>query len=93
MINIHYSQIGRYERNEANPSAEVLKKIANILEVSTDFLMNGTIEQIADNAIHDKTLINQFNRIAKLDDENKRVVISLIDAFLFRQEMKEKLAD
>ncbi|AMA50273.1 helix-turn-helix domain-containing protein [Flavobacterium covae] len=93
LINIHYSQIGRYERNEASPSSEVLNKIANILEVSTDFLMNGTIEQIADNAINDKTLINQFNRIAKLDDENKKIVISLIDAFLFRQEMKEKLAN
>ncbi len=92
LINIHYSQIGRYERNEANPSSEVLNKIANILEVSTDFLMNGTIEQIADNAISDKTLINQFNRISKLDDENKKIVVSLIDAFLFRQEMKEKLS-
>jgi len=92
LINIHYSQIGRYERNEASPSAEVLKNLANQLEVSTDFLMNGTLEQIADEAIKDKTLINQFNRISKLDDENKKIVISLIDAFLFKQEMKQKLA-
>ena len=26
LIKIHYSQIGRYERNEASPSADALKK-------------------------------------------------------------------
>ena len=92
LVKIHYSQIGRYERDEASPSAEVLKNLANQLEISTDYLMNGTLEQIADNAIKDKTLINQFNRISQLDNENKKIVISLIDAFLFKQEMKQKLA-
>lgn len=92
LIKIHYSQIGRYERNEATPSSEVLRNLANQLEVSTDFLMNGTSEQIALDSISDKTLINQFNRISKLDEENKKVVISLIDAFVFKEEMKHKLA-
>lgn len=89
---VHYSQIGRYERNEATPSAEILKNLANELEVSTDFLMNGTSEQIANNSINDKTLINQFNKISKLTEENKKVVISLIDAFIFKQEMRKQLS-
>jgi len=42
--------------------------------------------------ITDKTLINQFNRISELSEENKTVVSKLIDAFLFQQEMKQKLA-
>ena len=42
--------------------------------------------------IQDKTLINQFNRITELSEENKTVVSKLIDAFLFQQEMKQKLA-
>lgn len=92
LVGIHYSQIGRYERNEASPSSEVLKNLANKLEVSTDFLMNGTSEQIANDNISDKTLINQFNRISSLNDESKKVVISLIDAFIFKQEMKKQLA-
>ena len=91
MVDIHYTQIGRYESKGASPSAEVLKKLANKLEVSADYLMNGTLEQIADEVINDKALINQFNRIAKLNDEDRKVVVSLIDAFLFKQEMKQKL--
>lgn len=91
LAGVHYSQIGRYERNEAFPSAEILKNLANQLEVTTDFLMNGTVEQIANNSIKDKTLINQFNKISKLTEENKKIVVSLIDAFLFKQEMRKQL--
>jgi len=92
LVKIHYSQIGRYERNEASPSADVLKKMANALDVSTDYLMNGTTADLAAENIQDKTLINQFNRITELSEENKTVVSKLIDAFLFQQEMKQKLA-
>jgi hypothetical protein len=65
--------------------------MANALDVSTDFLMNGTIADLAAENITDKTLINQFNRITEPSEENKMVVSKLIDAFLFQQEMKKKL--
>lgn len=92
VVDVHHSQIGRYEKGEASPAAEVLKKMANALDVSTDFLMNGTTADLAAENITDKTLINQFNRISELSEENKIVVSKLIDAFLFQQEMKQKLA-
>lgn len=92
LVGVHYSQIGRYERNQASPSADVLTKMANQLGVTTDFLMNGTTSDMAAQNIQDKTLINQFNRISELSEDNKRVVSTLIDAFLFQQEMKQKLA-
>jgi len=66
--------------------------MANTLHVSTDFLMNGSTADLAAENIQDKTLINQFNRITELSEENKTVASKLIDAFLFQQEMKQKLA-
>lgn len=92
LVGVHHSQIGRYERGDASPSAEVLKKMANALDSSADYLMNGTTSDLAAENIADKTLINQFNRISELSAENKNVVSKLIDAFLFQQEMKQKLA-
>ncbi len=92
VIGVHHSQIGRYEKGDASPSAEVLKKMANALNVSTDYLMNGSTADLAAENIQDKTLINQFNRISELSEDNKTVVSKLIDAFLFQQEMKQKLA-
>ncbi len=91
VVGVHHSQIGRYEKGEASPAAEVLKKMANALDVSTDYLMNGTTSDMVNENIQDKTLINQFNRITELSVENKSVVSKLIDAFLFQQEMKQKL--
>ncbi len=93
LVAVHHSQIGRYEKGEASPAAEVLKKMANALDVTTDFLMNGSTSDLAAENIQDKTLINQFNRITELSSENKNVVSKLIDAFLFQQEMKQKLAN
>lgn len=92
IIEIHYSQVGRYERNEARPSADVLNKIANELGLTTDFLMNGTSNDMAESKIEDKTLLNQYTRISALTPENKKIVTELIDAFLFKQEMRQKLA-
>ena len=92
MVGVHYSQIGRYERDEANPSSDVLKKMANGLDITTDYLMNGTNNDMAEEQITDKTLVNQFKKLSALSDENKKIVITLIDAFLFKQEIKNKLA-
>ena len=66
--------------------------MANVLHISTDFLMNGSTADLAAENLRDKTLINQFNRITELSEENKTIVSKLIDAFLFQQEMKQKLA-
>jgi len=47
---------------------------------------------MANENIQDKTLIIQFNRISELSEQNKTVVSTLIDAFLFQQEMQQKPA-
>lgn len=55
-------------------------------------MVRGTRTKAGEENIQDKALINQFNRIPELSTENKVVVSKLIDAFLFQQEMKQKLA-
>jgi transcriptional regulator with XRE-family HTH domain len=91
-IGIHYSQLGRYERDESTPTADTLKRLANALGVSADYLMNGTAKEMAEDSFKDKNLMNLFNRISGLGVEDKKVVTSLIDAYLFKQEMKKQLA-
>jgi hypothetical protein len=48
-IGVHYSQIGRYEEKCAQPSADVLVKLVNALEVFSDYLMNGTSDDLVGN--------------------------------------------
>ena len=90
-IGIHYSQIGRYEEKGAQPSAEVLGKLANILEVSTDYLMNGTSDDLAQSSLTDKELLNQFKKIEQLPTDKKKIVKELLDAFLFKYNIKQQL--
>ena len=88
-INVHYSQIGRYEEKGAQPSADILAKLANALEVTSDFLMNGTSEDLADSTLTDKELLNQFKMIEKMTEEKKSVVKIFLDAFITKDKIKQ----
>jgi transcriptional regulator with XRE-family HTH domain len=86
---VHYSQIGRYEEKGAQPSADILAKMANALEVTSDFLMNGTSEDLADSSLTDKELLNQFKMIEKMTEEKKSVVKIFLDAFITKDKIKQ----
>lgn len=73
------------------PAADVLGKIANALGVTADFLMSGTSNELANNTLNDKELIALFKRVEELPKDKKKIVKELIDAFLFKTEMQEKL--
>lgn len=90
-VKLHYTQIGRYENKGAQPSADILSKLADVLDVTTDFLMSGSQDDMAE-GISDKELMTQFKRIAKLPKERKAIIKELLDAFLLKNDLKEKLA-
>jgi transcriptional regulator with XRE-family HTH domain len=88
-INVHYSQIGRYEEKGAQPSADILAKLANALEVTSDYLMNGTTDELANSSLTDKELLNQFKMIEKMTEEKKSVVKIFLDAFITKDKIKQ----
>lgn len=68
--------IGRYERDEVKPSIEVAMKIADILEVSLDYLVGKTSLEI------DKTTLKRLEEVSKLPAEAKTQVFMVIDALI-----------
>lgn len=86
---MHYSQIGRYEEKGANPSANIMAKLANALGVSSDFLMNGTSDELATNSLTDKELLNQFKAIENMKEEDKSVIKTLIDTFITKKKIQQ----
>jgi len=88
-IGVHYSQVGRYEEKGAHPSADALNKIANVLEVSSDYLMNGTPDDLANSSLSDKELLNQFKIIEKLPEQDRSVVKIFLDAFITKNKLKQ----
>lgn len=79
ILNTSYSVIGKYERDEMIPSIEVAKNIARILNTTVGYLL-GETEEV--NLFKDPAMLNRFNEIEKLDGENKKHIISVVDAFI-----------
>ena len=79
--------IGRYERNEALPSVEVAKKIANIFEVSLDYLVGEGI-----NASFDKKNLKRIEDIEHLDEDTKKYLYFFIDNTIQNTKAKKALA-
>src|SRR5208283_5630475 len=73
-VGLSYIQVGRYETGKSAPSADVLNKLAEALDTTTDFLMNGSGNDIASAQITDKELLNQFKEVEKLNQEDKHLV-------------------
>ncbi|MXV14174.1 helix-turn-helix domain-containing protein [Hufsiella ginkgonis] len=69
--------IGKYERDEAVPSIEAAKKIAQALEVSLDYLAGEGV-----NATFDKRTVKRLQQIDSLNEEDKTHLLAIIDAFL-----------
>lgn len=89
LAGIHYTQIGRYENKGAQPSAEVLSKLANALGVSSDYLTNGSTDELAENTLNDKELLNQFKAIEKMAENDRGVIKTLIDAFITKRKIQQ----
>ena len=91
MANVHFTNVGKYERAEAIPSADILNRIAKALEVSPDYLLNGTIQDKAKNSIKDNELLLQFEKIEKLPDNKKNLVKEFLDAFILKANLQQQL--
>jgi len=54
--------------------------------------LNGTKDDLADNTLADKDLLNQFKKLEGFPDDKKRIVKELIDAFIFKTDVQKQLA-
>lgn len=90
-VGISYAQIGRYETKDKQPPAEVLKKIADTLGTTIDYLMNGDTHEKAKATLKDAKLLQQFKEVEQMDDEDKNVITKLIDAFITKRKIQKVL--
>jgi transcriptional regulator with XRE-family HTH domain len=89
LAGIHHAQIGRYENKGAHPSSNVLAKLANTLEVSAEFLLNGGKENLAENTLTDKELLSQFKTVEQMPEEEKSVVKKVVDALITKSRLRQ----
>ena len=92
VVGVHYNHMGRYERGSSRPSADVLKRMADALGVSSDYLLAGAKKDAASARFQDRELLYQFQAVEKLADEDKFVVKKLLDAFLTKKQLQQMVS-
>jgi|TARA_B110000261_G_C13062213_1_gene348668 transcriptional regulator with XRE-family HTH domain len=90
-IEVHFTQISRYERGETKPNAEAISKLAKTLSTTVDFLMNGTTDDLVQETGLDKEIVARFKKVQELSKENKETVLSLLDAFIAKEKIQAML--
>lgn len=78
LIDIHWTNISKYENNKILPSVDALRKLAQVFEVSADFLLFDNAEM--NFVFNDKELFEQFKSVDLLSDEQRSLVKAMISA-------------
>jgi transcriptional regulator with XRE-family HTH domain len=86
-IGSHLSHINRIETGKYNPSLDVVQKLANVLGVTIDFLVNDEQGDMKEVRIEDKGLLDRVKMIDSLDDEDKTALIRVIDSMLTKKKI------
>lgn len=84
-LGIHKNVLGRYERNEVLPSIEIARRIADILDVSLDYLTGKADVQM------DKTTRTRILEVSKFEETDKQLIFSVIDAFIAKRKIQSIL--
>lgn len=85
---LHYTHIGRFERGASRPGGDTLKRLADALGVSSDYLLEGSVEAAAKAKFSDRELLQQFQEVERLSEDDKHVVKILLDAFLTKRQLQ-----
>lgn len=82
-IGIHSNSWKKYETGQAQPSLDVLKKIALALHVSTDFLLFEEHER----GPHDD-LVLQFEAVSQLQPEEQSVIKDVLESLVIKYQSR-----
>ena len=77
-IGVSRDAISKYERGDIVPSVENAKRIADVLEVSLDYLVSEEENQEA----IDNRMVKRIKELQKLSERDQQSIISVIDAFV-----------
>ncbi|MCP4022293.1 MAG: helix-turn-helix transcriptional regulator [Desulfobacteraceae bacterium] len=88
-VSVHSKHISRYENDKANPGPEILKKLADAFEVSVDYLIYDNVAKDGKMKIYDPELLEQFEMIADLEEEDRNTIKNVIRAIIIKNQMEK----
>lgn len=81
-VAISHPQIVRYENKGVQPPADVLSRMADVFNVSIDYLVNGDKSEKVKQTLKDAELIKQFKQLDQLPEDEKKSILKVITALI-----------
>jgi transcriptional regulator with XRE-family HTH domain len=88
LANVSQVHVGRLEKGVSQPTADFIKKLAEALGVLPGYLLDGSQQQAVAANIEDFELAQQFQQLSKLPQEDKAIIKSVVNAFLFQRHVQ-----
>jgi transcriptional regulator with XRE-family HTH domain len=88
IIGLHYTNLGKYERGLASPSSERLRRIADALGVTADYLIEGKTDEAAKAKLDDKDLLQMFKEVETFPEDEKIMVKKFLDALITKRKLQ-----
>ena len=89
-VEIHVTNLSKYERNISLPSIEVANRMAQALDITIDELVYG--KNKAAIKLADDNLLQLFNKAQNHEEKQKSTIIELLKAFILSADLKQQLS-
>ena len=83
--------LSKYENGRIMPTADTLRRIAEGLEISADYLIFDNVPKDGLSQLKDLELFEKFKEVERMDPENKNMIKNLIDAVIIKTKVQQVL--
>jgi transcriptional regulator with XRE-family HTH domain len=85
---VHISHVQRIEAGSSQPTVDVVRRLAEALQVSIDMLVFAKPSQEAETRLSDVELLHQFTEIEKFPDTDKQALKTIIAAMIVKRRVE-----
>lgn len=80
--------LSKYENERIVPSADTLRKIAEALQISSDYLIFDNAPKDGISTLNDLELFEKFKEVERMSPENRTMIKNMIDALLIKSKVE-----
>jgi len=80
--------LSKYENERIVPSADTLRKIAEALQISSDYLIFNNAPKDGISTLRDLELFEKFKEVEGMSVENRNMIKNIIDALLIKSKVE-----
>ena len=86
---IHEKLVSKYENERIVPTADTLKKIAQALHISTDYLIFDNVPKEGKIELSDLELFSMFKEVENMGDNERETIKNVIDAMIVKSKVRQ----